>query len=253
MTASAANGFAQVLFEPASATLPPGAVHVPPDVRDLERAHARAVGGPQLQRRASDEIGHFEYCSAVSAEGGDCLANNEGELDADDTGCFSAAFSLFVPIGGCIATDNDFDGVSYQPVWPGTDPNRGQDTKYHPSADHVHEPGLQRDRELRPGRLRGRPAPDRGGRLRRQLQPVHRRELREPAAGVELLPDLHDRNLERRPRAGIASGSSAGPTSRAPRTRSAGTRRRSSGRCSSASTRTRTRPSGSGRTTSATS
>ena len=31
------------------------------------------------------------------------------------------------------ATDDDFDGTSYQPVWPGTDPNRGQDKKYHPS------------------------------------------------------------------------------------------------------------------------
>jgi hypothetical protein len=40
---------------------------------------------------------------------------------------------LFVPIGGCIATDNDFDGTSYQRVWPGTNPNRGQDKKYHPS------------------------------------------------------------------------------------------------------------------------
>src|SRR5207302_1191718 len=38
------------------------------------------------------------------------------------------------PIGGCIATDNDFDGVPYQKVWPGTDPNRGQDKKYHPSS-----------------------------------------------------------------------------------------------------------------------
>jgi hypothetical protein len=49
-------------------------------------------------------------------------------------GCFSAAFSTFVPITGCIGTDNDFDGVSYQKVWPGTNPNRGQDAKYHPSS-----------------------------------------------------------------------------------------------------------------------
>jgi hypothetical protein len=82
----------------------------------------------------SDEIGHFEYCNAVSAEGGDCTSNSEPALDGDDTGCFSAAVSLLVPIGGCIATDNDFDGVSYQPVWPGADPNRGQDRKYHPSS-----------------------------------------------------------------------------------------------------------------------
>jgi hypothetical protein len=55
-------------------------------------------------------------------------------LDADDTGCFDAAFSLLVPVGGCISSDADFDGTSYQPDWPGTDPNRGQDAKYHPTA-----------------------------------------------------------------------------------------------------------------------
>jgi hypothetical protein len=82
----------------------------------------------------SDEIGHFEYCSTVAAEGGACTSNGEAAHDGDDNGCFSAAFSLLVPIGGCIATDNDFDGTSYQKVWPGTDPNRGQDVKYHPSS-----------------------------------------------------------------------------------------------------------------------
>src|SRR5205085_6420031 len=82
----------------------------------------------------SDEIGHFEHCSTVDSEGGACTSNNEGSLDGDDEGCFSAAVSLLAPVGGCIATDNDFDGVSYQKVWPGTDPNRGQDKKYHPSS-----------------------------------------------------------------------------------------------------------------------
>jgi hypothetical protein len=76
----------------------------------------------------SDEIGHFHYCTDVPVEGGDCA--DPGSLE-DMTACFSASFSLLVPIGGCIATDNDFDGTSYKPVWPGTDPNRGQDRKYH--------------------------------------------------------------------------------------------------------------------------
>ncbi len=84
------------------------------------------------------------------------LSNNEGALDGDDAGCFSAAFSLLVQVGGCIATDNDFDGVSYQTVWPGTDPNRGQDKKYHPSSDHVHQPALQRDARTTAG-SRSRP------------------------------------------------------------------------------------------------
>ena len=38
------------------------------------------------------------------------------------------------PIGGCLDTDNDFDGTSYKNVWPGTNRNQGQDRKYHPTA-----------------------------------------------------------------------------------------------------------------------
>lgn len=133
MTASAANGFAQVLYEPASSTCHQAPYSFRP-MYATSSEHTRVPWAAHSYNVAfSDEIGHFEYCSAVSGEGGECLSNNETALDGDDDGCFSAAFSLFVPIGGCIATDNDFDGVSYQNVWPGTDPNRGQDKKYHPS------------------------------------------------------------------------------------------------------------------------
>jgi hypothetical protein len=106
MTASAANGFAQILYEPASATCH----EAPSSFRPMYATSSEHTRVPWAAHSynvaASDEIGHFEYCSAVSEEGGDCLASNEDELDGDDTGCFSAAFSLFVPIGGCIATDN---------------------------------------------------------------------------------------------------------------------------------------------------
>jgi hypothetical protein len=131
MTASAANGFAQVLYEPASPTCHEAPYTFRP-MYSTSSEHTRVPWAAHTYNvAASDEIGHFEYCSAVSEEGGDCIAGGDG--DDDDTACFSAAFSLFVPIGGCLATDNDFDGTSYQRVWPGTDPNRGQDKKYHPS------------------------------------------------------------------------------------------------------------------------
>ena len=133
MTASAANGFAHVLFEPN-----PSTCHQEPytfrPMYATSSEHTRVPWAAHSYNvAASDEIGHFEYCDTVAEEGGDCLSNGADELDGDDTGCFSAAFSLFVQIGGCIATDNDFDGTSYQPVWPGTNPNRGQDRKYHPT------------------------------------------------------------------------------------------------------------------------
>ena len=134
MTASAGNGFAQVLFEPNPSTCHQAPYTFRP-MYSSSSEHTRVPWAAHSYNVAfSDEIGHFEYCSAVTGEGGECTANGEPELDGDDDGCFSAAFSLFVPIGGCIATDNDFDGTSYQPVWPGTDPNRGQDKKYHPSS-----------------------------------------------------------------------------------------------------------------------
>jgi hypothetical protein len=86
MTASAAAGFAQVDYDPNATTCSQRAVLVLADVLDLERAHARAVGGAQLNVAFSDEIGHFEYCSAITEEGGDCTANGEATLDDDDTG-----------------------------------------------------------------------------------------------------------------------------------------------------------------------
>ena len=133
MTASAANGFAQVLFEPGSATCHQARYTFRP-MYATSSEHTRVPWAAHSYNVAfSDEIGHFEYCNVVSAEGGECLSNGEDSLDGDDDTCFSAAFSTFVPIGGCIATDNDFDGTSYQRVWPGTDSNRGQDKKYHPT------------------------------------------------------------------------------------------------------------------------
>ena len=119
MTASVANGFAQVNFEPGCGDLQPDAVRVPADVLDLERAHARAVGGAQLQRRLLRRdrplrvlLGRSPRRAATASP------TTRSALDDDDTGCFNAAFSLLVPIGGCIASDADFDGTSYQPVGP---------------------------------------------------------------------------------------------------------------------------------------
>jgi hypothetical protein len=196
MTASVPNGFAQVNFEPAAASCS----QTPYAFRSMystSSEHTRVPWAAHSYNVAfSDEIGHFEYCSAITEEGGDCLANNESGLDDDDTGCFDAAFSLLVPIGGCIASDADFDGTSYQPVWPGTNPNRGQDAKYHPTAVTFTSPlfnGTQNyDRVAFETDL---PA-HRGTGLGRHLRPLHGRELCQPAAGLELLPDLHDGKLD---------------------------------------------------------
>jgi hypothetical protein len=55
----------------------------------------------------------------------------ETKKDADDTGCFNADASLLAPVGGCIATETDFDGTSYQPDWSGTLTDATQDQLLH--------------------------------------------------------------------------------------------------------------------------
>jgi hypothetical protein len=46
----------------------------------------------------------------VASEGSECLSNGEASLDGHDDGCFGPALALLLQIGGCVATDNDFDG-----------------------------------------------------------------------------------------------------------------------------------------------
>ncbi|HMI98261.1 MAG TPA: hypothetical protein VK488_00335 [Gaiellaceae bacterium] len=132
MTASAANGFAQVNYDPSASTCTENPYGFHP-MYSTSSEHTRVPWAAHSYNVAfSDEIGHFEYCNSVPVEGDVCA--DPGAND-DDVPCFSSAFSLLVRIGGCIGTDNDFDGVPYQPVWPGTNRNHGQDTKFH--ADPV--------------------------------------------------------------------------------------------------------------------
>jgi hypothetical protein len=123
MTASVANGFRQVLYEPKSSSChtAPYAYH---PMYATSSEHTRLTWTAHAYNVAfSDEIGHFEYC-AIGAHLGRCNHGNVNDpagSDGDEAPCFSALDSLLVPIGGCIGTDVDFDGVPYQPQsWPGT-------------------------------------------------------------------------------------------------------------------------------------
>jgi hypothetical protein len=132
MTASIANGFAHPLFQPSAATCTeaPYAFH-PMYATSSEQtvvpwtAHTYNVS-------FSDEIGHFEYCDHANVQGS-CVNPGVGETkkDADDTGCFNASASLLAPVGGCVGTESDFDGTSYQPDWSGTIANPVQDQLLH--------------------------------------------------------------------------------------------------------------------------
>jgi hypothetical protein len=124
MTASTANGFAQVLFQPTATTCTtvPHAFH-PMYATSSEKTRL-AWTAHTYNTAFSDEIGHFEYCAAADPTTGNCTTSAGTEpVDADDNFCFNPSDSLLVRIGGCVGetpTDDDYDGVSYQDTWPGS-------------------------------------------------------------------------------------------------------------------------------------
>jgi hypothetical protein len=146
MTASVANGFAQINFRPHATTCTesPYAFHPmystsSPHTRDSWTAHTYNVS-------FSDEIGHFELCSRVKADG-TCAsgATDPAGPDGDDVGCLPAQASLLVKIGGCTGTDNDFDGTSYQRTWPGSFADPGKDARLHPTSVDFTSPTFNGD------------------------------------------------------------------------------------------------------------
>ena len=145
MTASAANGFGQVLFDPAGKDCDTATHNIPADYHpaySTSSEHTRVPWAAHSYNIAfSDEIGHFEYCNAVDAHGV-CTEDGVGDRDdgtppgiEDDVGCVdanTAGAAGFIAIGGCTGTDVDFDGVPYQLTWPGTLKNPAQDARVHP-------------------------------------------------------------------------------------------------------------------------
>ena len=137
MTASIANGFAQTNFRPndATCTQTPYAFH-PMYSTSSEDTRIPWSAAHSYNVAYADEIGHFEYCGDVNEMDGTCNgdASDPGSPDGDDAPCRTADQSLFVRIGGCFGTDNDFDGTSYQNTWAGTISNPGKDRHLHSTS-----------------------------------------------------------------------------------------------------------------------
>jgi hypothetical protein len=145
MKASVANGFGQVNYDPSATTCT--VTHAPfHPMYATSSENTRVVWAAHSYNIAfSDEIGHFEYCNAVDGQGGNCIQDGVHDTDAtffgdeDDVGCFAPPFmppfqSTRVKVGGCLGTDVDFDGVPYQPVWPGSGSSADQDAAFHPTS-----------------------------------------------------------------------------------------------------------------------
>lgn len=156
MVSSAANGFASIRFDPNGTTCDFATHNIPYDFHPMYAtasehtrvpwaAHGFSVG-------FSDEIGHFEYCNAVDAQGGHCTQpsiNDPAGPDVDDRGCFTADFASslgLVPVGGCLGEDDDYDGLDYGLVWPGTIRNARRDRSVHAQPVQFTSP-VFKDRE----------------------------------------------------------------------------------------------------------
>lgn len=139
MVSSAANGFAQIKFDPNGTDCNPATHNLPYDFHPMyatSSEHTRVPWAAHSYNIAfSDEIGHFEYCNSVAFEGGPCTSNPSTDPPGlDDNACFSGAFEAslgLLPIGACFDTDAEFDGVPYQLTWPGTFRDPYKDRKFH--------------------------------------------------------------------------------------------------------------------------
>jgi hypothetical protein len=141
MTASAANGFGQVKFDPTGTSCQniPYNFHPMYSTSSEQTRDTWAAGSYNIAY--DTEIGHFDFCNGATVpyvflNGANCPSGNtEGipsdqePTDSDDVACFPASASTLVQVQGCLGeNDPGFDGTSYQPDWP--DGN----TKLHPTS-----------------------------------------------------------------------------------------------------------------------
>jgi hypothetical protein len=132
MTASAANGFGQVKFDPSGTSC----TNIPYDFHPMYSTSSEKTrvtwAAHSYNVAFSDEIGHWDHCSTVLADGTcsgtEGVGANKEAADpptatnptGDDYGCLPASASLLVRVNGCTSGGGQtgFDGTPYQPVWP---------------------------------------------------------------------------------------------------------------------------------------
>jgi hypothetical protein len=124
MTASAANGFEQILFQPSSNTCNEAPYSFHPEFDTSTKATRSSWAAHTYNVAGSDEIGHFEWCDNVTSDFNCATASTEpgGTGDDDDFPCFPASFSSLVQVSGCLSIfgDLDFDGPAYTSAgWAG--------------------------------------------------------------------------------------------------------------------------------------
>jgi hypothetical protein len=130
MTASAANGFAQMVFAPNPSTTCQSVPYTFRPMYSTSSIQTRTTWTAFPYNIAySDETGHFDYCSQVDTKTGTCTGHegapgDQEPADADDYYCFAPGQATADHIGGCAATNYGFDGTTYLNDWPNGQPNR---------------------------------------------------------------------------------------------------------------------------------
>jgi hypothetical protein len=137
MTASAANGFGQVKYDPTGTSC----VNLPYDFHPMYSTSSEQTSviwaAHTYNIAFADEIGHFENCTGpnpipatpfgfdssgnpVTCPAGNVegFGNNTSPADGDDNFCFPASEALRIKVNGCTDTNTGFDGFDYQAVWP---------------------------------------------------------------------------------------------------------------------------------------
>jgi hypothetical protein len=140
MVASAANGFAEILYDPNGTDCDFATHNLPYDFHPMystSSEHTRVSWTAHSYNIAfSDELGHFELCDSVQFEGGPCTSTDADDPPGiDDLECFdpayAASFGLFA-IGACVDADEDFDGIPYRNnTWPGSFRDPYRDAQHH--------------------------------------------------------------------------------------------------------------------------
>jgi hypothetical protein len=142
MTASAANGFAQVKYDPngTSCKAIPYNFHPMYSTSSTKTRVTWAAGSYNVAY--DTEIGHFQFCRGpvpIPATQFGILPNGNvttcptgdheerppnGEpadnnpATGDDFFCFPGSEALVYKVSGCTYTNTGFDGASYEPLWP---------------------------------------------------------------------------------------------------------------------------------------
>jgi hypothetical protein len=126
MVTSASNGFGHIQYDPKGTSCN----NIPYDFHPMYSTSSELTRVPWAAHSYNiaftDEIGHWDYCSAIHAQTATCVGTEGAPKDKepaegsalDDNFCLPGTQSLLVRLNGCTDSNLGFDGTSYVKDWP---------------------------------------------------------------------------------------------------------------------------------------